>query len=731
MKYYCVRQRSSSDCGPAAIATVLKQYGYSLSVDNIREKTGTDKQGTSLYGMLRATEQIGFNTKVVRKTNNALLHKCALPCIAHVTNKHNGAHYVVIHKIKKNKMIIADPNQGIIKITLQDFLGETKSPSFNYRWSGILILITPEVKLDAATESKNTFLKFFYLIKPHKQLMIHIFIASILYTILGIIGAFYYQMLIDDILPNTLVNTLTTITVGVILLNLFKVVLEAIRNHLLLYLSQKLDVSLLFGYYNHVIRLPMDFFNSRKTGEVVSRFYDASKVREAISGATLTILIDALMVTAGAIMLFLQNKYLFGIAVIMVVLYGIIVLTFDNKYKKYNQEVMENDAQLNSYFIEVLNGMQTVKSSNATEKVNWNSENKFIKFLKSIFNLNWFRNLQNTMKIFVELIGGIVILWVGAVNVLNQTMTIGELITFTSLLVYFLEPIKNLINLQPQIKTAVVAAERLEEILELDEETDENEYKKIIPEKLTGDIEFQNVSFRYGSRKLVLEDINIKIDPGKNVAFVGESGSGKSTLLKLILRLYKPEEGKLLVDGFDVEDIQVEALRDKISYVSQETFLFSGTIFENLTLGADDCRMEDVIKIAKLTKVHDFVNEMPARYDTKIEENGTNFSGGQRQRLAIARSLIKKPNILLMDEATSHLDSVTEQEITQIINEYCKDMTMIFVAHRLSTIKNCDTIYVLSEGKIVESGTHHELIKAKGRYYDLVKRQSLESRVVT
>lgn len=386
---------------------------------------------------------------------------------------------------------------------------------------------------------------------------------------------------------------------------------------------------------------------------------------------------------------------------------------------------MEANAQLTSYMVESLNGIQTVKAYNSERKVRQETEFKFVKLLKKVFNLVWVSNFQTSLKTFVQLVGEVVILWVGGISVINGNMTIGSLITFNSLLIYFLDPIKNLVDLQPQMQTAVVAADRLGEILDLEAEKKEDEYRKLSPNSLKGDIEIKDLNFRYGTRKLVLENINISIKKGERIAFVGESGSGKTTLAKLLLKLYLAEKGEILIDGNNIKDIQIEALRDKIAYIPQETFLFSGSIYDNLTLGLNETNLNEVIEASKKAQAHDFINELPLRYDTRLEENGANLSGGQRQRLAIARAMLKNPDILILDEATSNLDAITERALDNTINEYAKDMTTIFIAHRLSTIKNCDKIYVFKKGKIIESGNHLELIKLGGRYAHLVKQQSI------
>lgn len=718
MKYYCVKQHDITDCGAACLATISKQYGLNLSISKIREVAGTDKQGTNVYGMIKAAEQLGFTAKGVKGNQEAFFSEFPLPAIAHVVVDGSLLHYVVVHKITKKKIIIADPGKGLVDYTPEEFFKI---------WTGVLIILVPTSKFKKGNENQGILSRFFSLMLPQKRLLLNIFLSSLMITIFGILASFYFRFIMDDIVPNSTQKTLIALSVGVIALYIFKAILEAFRNHLMLYLGQKLDIPLILGYYEHVLGLPMNFFGTRKVGEIVSRFTDASKIREAISSATLTIMIDSLMAIVGGAVLFAQNSTLFAISVIVVALYGVIVLAFNKPVKKINEKQMEDNAQLTSYLVETLNGIETVKAFHAEDKAQAKTDKLFVKLLKSVFKGGVIINAQQTLTGVVSTIGGTVILWVGVVGVLNGDMTLGSLITFNALLAYFLDPVKNLINLQPTMQTAIVAAERLGEILDLELEKVQNEKRTLVPKSLNLPIKIENLNFRYGTRRLVLENINMTINAGEKIALVGESGSGKTTLSKLLMNFYPWEKGEIFIGNYNLKDINLEALRNKIAYISQDIFLFSGTIRENLELGNEDATMEDIIEACRLSKADEFINNLPLRYETMLEENGANLSGGQKQRLAIARALLKKPDILIMDEATSNLDSITEKAIEKTINSLSRNITTIIIAHRLSTIMRCDKIFVMEQGKFIEQGTHSELIAKKGRYFDLWKDQLPES----
>lgn len=714
MKYYCVKQHDATDCGAACLATISKQYGLNISISKIREIAGTDKRGTNVYGMIEAAKKLGFSAKGVRGAKEAIFTEYPVPAIAHIISRSGMYHYVVVHKVTKKKIIVADPADGIVKYDPQDFMNV---------WTGVMIILAPTSEFKKADERCGVVSRFFKMMLPQKKLLFSIFFASLLITGIGILSSFYFKIIMDEIVPNSLSGTLMTVSIGILVLYLFKAILEAFRNQLMLYMGQKIDIPLILGYYRHVLGLPMKFFDSRRVGEIVSRFMDASKIRDAVANATLTLMIDTLMTIAGAIVLYNQSSKLFTIAVIVAAAYAIIVFAFNKPIKNSNEKQMEDNSQLTSYLVESLNGIETVKSFGVDDKVQAKADRLFVKLLKSAFNCGTITNAEKTLSNAVSTIGTAVILWVGVYSVLNGNMTLGALISFNALLQYFLEPLKNLINLQPNLQTAIVAADRLSEILDLELEKDLEKGEKIDVETLLEPIKIEHLDFRYGTRDLVLKDIDLEIRPGEKIALVGESGSGKTTLAKMLINFYSWEKGEIYVGNNNIKDISLSSLRNKISYISQDIFLFSGTIRENLLLGNEDATMDDIVKACELSKADDFINRLPLRYDTKIEENGANLSGGQRQRLAIARALIKNPDILIMDEATSNLDSVTEKGIEKTIEHVSENMTTIIIAHRLSTIMNCDRIFVMKDGRIVESGTHQELLEMGGKYFNFWKEQ--------
>lgn len=709
MRLKCVRQHDATDCAAACIATVCMYYGKDITITKLRDIAGTDIKGTTVKGLIDAAGQLGFNAKAVRVDRNAFTSKYTLPAIAHVITKEGLTHFIVIYKIDKKKLTYADPAKGIVKSTLDEFFDI---------FDGVLVLLAPTNNFKPEKRNNSMLGRFIKLLLPQKRLFISAIVASVILTLFGIASSFFNKILVDEILPYNLKNQLLIFAIAFMVISLVQTLLSATRQQILLYLSQKIDIPLLLGYFKHVFALPIKFFATRKTGDILTRFSDASTIKNVFTNITLSLVIDIVMAVGSGIILYFMNSTLFGVVVILTLISAVLVFIFKRPYKNINLRSMEQGAALNSQIIESLRGIETVKSLAVEDSSLEKIEHKYIGSLKIAFEQGVLSNVQGSISGIISSVGNIVLMWIGALMVMDGKTTLGSLMAFSTLAGYFMSPIGRLINLQLSLQEANIAMRRLSEILDVDEEQPEN-LQKHKPHSLNGDIVFENVTFRYGSRSTILKDISLTVPKGKKVALVGESGSGKTTLAKLVMGLWQCESGKVTINGYDIDEVDLQALRDKIAYVPQNVELFSESIADNIRYGSPSATYEDIQNACRAAGCSDFIEHMPARYDTFLQEAGANLSGGERQRIAIARALIKSPEVLLLDEATSNLDFMSEAAIYDTLFKKMRGVTMLIVAHRLSTIRKCDVIYVLDKGKIAESGTHDELLGRRGAYYKL------------
>ncbi|MBO0413603.1 peptide cleavage/export ABC transporter [Enterococcus hulanensis] len=716
-KLKLIKQHDEKDCGVICLAMILKTYDTTLPISKLRIMSGTNIQGTSAYGLVMALESLGFKNEVFQ-TDGSIWNEKTLPFpfIAHVILDESFMHYVVVYGRKRGKLLIADPARGKLKKTPEEF---------NQEWTGILLTAVPGDDYKPIRDTSNGLFSFIPLLKSHKRTILGIIFLSFLLIGFGIIGSYYFQIIIDQIVPAKSIHLLTALSIGLLSMYILQGCFQYFKQYLLIKLGQRLSSSIMLKYFDHVLRLPMDFFSTRKSGEIISRFLDASKIIDALANAALSLFLDASMVLIVGGVLFLQNRLLFLISLMTIPIYALIVFIFMKPFERANEEQMEAGAVVNAQIIESLKGIETIKSLNAANKISNKVQTQFQKMMEKSFKTENLDNLQMNLKSVLQMLGSTTLLWVGTSLVLKGQLSIGQLITYNALMSFFTTPLQNIINLQVKIQTAKVANDRLNEIFYLDQESLEIDQEgsrfssSIIRDRSFPVIEVESLSFAYGFEENVLNNLSLKIQKNEKIAVVGMSGSGKSTLAKLLVNFYQAQEGVIKIQGQNLKSIPRIDLRNAISYVSQEVFFFSGSIYENLLFGLDrEPSDEEIVRVCELAQIRKYIEELPLGYHSPIEEGAGNLSGGQKQRLAIARALLKKSDIIILDEATSGLDTRLEHDIIQNLMSM-KDKTIIFIAHHLSIAKECDHVFVMENGKIVEAGTHQQLRSLNGMYENL------------
>lgn len=505
-------------------------------------------------------------------------------------------------------------------------------------------------------------------------------------------------------------------------ISLISTFVSFVRQWILMHLSIKIDIPLMLGYFEHIYKLPMKFFASRKTGDITTRFSDAFTIKDIFTSIALSLIMDISMALITGVILFQMNPKLFAVIIMMTLISIVLVFIFKQPYKKINEEQMQQSSILNSEIIEGLRAVETIKG-NANEDIELESiEREYIKSLRISYKEGMLSNVQSTISSVISGVGNLVLLYVGIMQVINNNMTLGSFMAFNTLAGYFMDPIGNLVSLQLSIQEANISMKRLSEIMDYErEQKSERQYQEI--SSIDGDIKLDHVTFRYGNRKPALDDVSFIIEKGQKVALVGASGSGKSTIAKLLLKYYEPEAGDITIDGMDISEYKNDDIRHAISYVPQNIELFSKSIYDNIRVTRQSATLDEVKEAAKAADAHEFIKRLPMQYYTYLEEAGNGLSGGEKQRIALARAFLKENQFYIMDESTSNLDFATENIIFDMIYNKFRKKTMLIIAHRLATVKNCDKIIVMDKGKIVEQGTHQQLLERKEQYYRLWEMQ--------
>ena len=619
-KFKLIKQHDAKDCGVACLAMILNQYQTTIPISKLRLMSKTDNQGTTAYGMVAAMEQLGFECEVFKSDASLWQENLSFPLIAHVVVDGSFLHYVVIYGIKNGKILIADPAKGKTSKSAEEFTKE---------WTGIVLTATPTEQYKPVKDELKGLLSFIPLLLPKKKIIFEITLLSFLLTGFGIIGSYYFQLIIDRIVPARSANLLEIISIGLLTMYVIQALLQYLKRYLLILLGQRLSTSIMLRYFDHVLHLPMSFFSTRKSGEIISRFLDATKIIDALANATLSLFLDASMVISVGLVLYMQNARLFFISLATIPIYALIVFSFIKRFDQTNEEQMEAGATVNSQIIESLKGIETIKSFNATDHISNKVTEQFNEMMEKTFkNLN-LDNIQANLKNALQVMSSTVLLWFGTTLVLKGQMTIGQLITYNALMIFFTTPLQNIINLQVKIQTAKVANDRLNEVLFLEQERLAESDLLDNPIRSTDSplIEFKNVSFSYGFSENVLTSLSCVIPENSKTAIVGMSGSGKSTLVKLLMNFYTPEEGEIFYQGQDLRSISRLELRHSLSYVPQDPFFFSGTIMENLLFGIETKpSLEEIEQACELAQITSYIDQLPLTYQTSIEEGATNLS---------------------------------------------------------------------------------------------------------
>lgn len=709
-QYPLILQQSSSDCGAACLTSIGQYWGKRFSINHVRQLAGVERSGASLKRLAKAAENLGFHARPVRGSLSRIAEQ-KNPWIAHW----QGLHYVVVYKIKGQRVLVADPAVGKKWFSKREFLES---------WTGYALLLDPTKNLQNTETSKTSLSSFFGVLWPYRAIGLQITIASLLIQLFGVITPLFTQIILDEVVVNQSLNALHVFALGLLLFGVGGIGLAAIRQYLLDYFSNRVDLTLIAGFISHALRLPLKFFESRQVGDIITRVQENQKIQRFLIRQVVLAWLDFLM---GFIYLGLMAYYNWHLTLLvlgMIPPLAIFTLLATPFMRKVSREVFNTTATQNSSLVEMMTGVETLKTAAAERDIRWRWEDRLTNSLNARFRGQKLGNTLQATGGLINIIGTTALLWYGALLVIQGQLSVGQFVAFNMMIGKVINPVLALVNLWDELQEVWISVERLNDVFATQPEETPGQQMLVLP-RLRGEVKFENVTFRYNEdqERNTLENISLQVQPDQTVAIVGRSGSGKTTLVKLLQGLYHPNNGRISVDGHDLAHVSPESLRRQLGVVPQECFLFSGTIWENIALYNDEVSLDQVVEVAKLAEAHAFIEEMPLGYNTQVGERGTSLSGGQRQRIAIARALLGEPRIVVLDEATSSLDTESERRFQQNLTQIGRDRTTFIIAHRLSTVRNAHCILVLDRGVLVEQGNHQTLMKQRGLYYHLAQQQ--------
>ena len=711
-RFALVEQAEEMDCGAACLAMLCRHYGIAITLGKLRELANVTTQGATLESLAKVGETLGFSTRGMQCTYDSLLG-FELPFIVHW----EGYHYVVVYGISPEQVWVADPALGFRKMSVKEF---------ERGWSGTCLVFTPGQEQAELGAARSPWIRFVGYLRPYKKLLLHLFIATFVIQMLGVVPPLIIQNILDGVIVHQNLSLLHLLILGLIISSVFTQVMTTIRAYLANFMVRNMDFTMMSQFFKHTMSLPFSFFAKRKTGDILARFQENQTIRAFLTESTVTTLLNLLMVFIYFTIMFMYNVKLTLLLIAFVIPIVGLTVVATPRIKSYARDVFSASTDAQAFLMEALGGVETIKGMGMERPVRLKWEKKYVKALETQYRAQTFHIWVGLASQLLNAAVTIAILWVGANLVLSRELTIGQLIAFNALMGSVLGPLMGLVGLWNLLNDAGVAMERLGDVLDIEPEQKPGDVaSRVVLPDLQGEVRLENVYFRYGGNETayVLENISLDIRPGELVAIVGRSGSGKTTLAKLLVGFYPPTEGKIMVDGYEMSVIDKDYYRAQVGYVMQSNLLFSGTIASNIASGDDSMDRRRIEEVAKMADAHAFIAKLPLGYEQVVGERGMGLSGGQVQRLCIARALYHDPRLLVFDEATSALDTQSESNIIGNMHEILKGRTAVIIAHRLSTIMRADKILVLFEGAVVEQGRHEELVERRGMYYQLVQKQ--------
>lgn len=682
LSYPFDKQEEAKDCGAACLSMIIKYYKGYLSMEKIRDLLKVNQSGTTAYHIIEGAKQIGFTAKGVKCTLDDINEdNIVLPCIANVIINNTYKHFIVIYKIdfKNNKIVIADPAN---KIMIMSF------DIFKSIFSGVLIILYPNDNIPK-DKNKNSFIPL--IIKSHPKLFKQIIILSLFITVFSVTSSFFLESISKTIIYDSkdLINLLLMIFFTI---KLLKLISDYFKDKILILLDEKINLRLTLDVYKQVLSFPYKNYRNKTTGDILTRLLDVGNLKDHFSKIFLTLIVDLPLSLISMFVLYMINNKLFFISIFILILYVLTYLFFKDNFDESIKEIKSNNVETTNYMIESINNFETIKGLNIYEDIYNRFECKFIKLLKNNFKYENMFIIQKFIKDFISEIGLFIIYGVGTILVLDNKITFGSLLTFGALLSYFIEPIKNIIGLESDYRELKLIINRLNDLYEFNSLENKNELYK-------GNIIFNNLSYTYDDKNMILKDINLEIKEGEKVIILGNSGSGKSTLLKLLMKYYETNRNSIYINNIDINDYK---LPNGILYISQNENLFTDTLINNITFD-NKYNLSYINDISNICCLNDVLIKNNLNYDSLIEENGFNLSGGERQRIILARSLLKKFNILVIDEGLNQVDISLERKILKNIFRKYKNKTIIVISHRLENLDLFNHMIKLENGVIKEN----------------------------